>query len=84
VAEVDHLDEVVEVGVAVGAGLDEPDTGVEAFGERVGQVGDGVDDAVDVAGDAAGQGDEAADPAAFRGGDPAFQVAGGVFGATLR
>jgi hypothetical protein len=78
-AEVDHFGEVVEVGVAVGAGLDAPDAGVEAFGERVGQAEeDGVENAVEVAGDAAGEGDEAADPAAFRGGDPPFQVAGGV------
>ena len=48
-AEVDHGDEVVEVGVAVGAALDEADSGVEAFDQGVGQlVVDGGDDAVEV------------------------------------
>jgi hypothetical protein len=36
VAQVDHLDEVVETGVAVGATLDEPDVGVDAFDAGVG------------------------------------------------
>jgi hypothetical protein len=52
VAQVDHLDEVVETGVAVGATLDEPDVGVDAFDAGVGwPVGDGGDDAVEVVAD---------------------------------
>jgi hypothetical protein len=46
VAEVDHFDEVVEVGVAVGAALDQPDAGVDGFEERVRQAEvDGVQEA---------------------------------------
>ena len=78
-AEVDHLGEVVAVGVAVGAGLDAADSGVEAFGQGVGQAEvDGVEDAFAVAVDAAGQGGEAVDAAAFGGGDPAFEPGVGV------
>jgi hypothetical protein len=50
VAEVDHFDEVVEVGVAVSAALDQSDAGVDGFQQRVGQAeADGVEDAVAVA-----------------------------------
>src|ERR1700742_2636520 len=71
----DHFGEVGEVGVAVGATLDEADAGVDAFGQGVGQVEvDGVQDAVAVAAQPAGEGDERVDSAAFGSVDPAAQV----------
>jgi hypothetical protein len=58
-AEVDHGGEVVGVGVAVAAAVDEPDFGVYSFESAVGEmVGDGGDDPVEVAADEAGEVDE--------------------------
>lgn len=49
-AEVGHLRQVVEVGVAVRAALDAADTGVDAFEQGVRQAEvDGVEDAFAVA-----------------------------------
>jgi hypothetical protein len=77
-AQVDHLDEVVEAGVAVGAALDEPDAGVDAFDAGVGQpVGDRRDDAVEVVADAPGQGYEGVDVGAGGGVAPLVEVPGG-------
>jgi len=59
---VDHGGEGLGAVVAVAAFVDEADSGVDVFGERVGEVVvDGGEDAVEVVGDPAGEGNEVVD-----------------------
>ncbi len=67
--------------VAVAAGVDQADFGVDAFDEGVGQAEfHGGDDGVEVDVEAFAEGDERGDAAAFGGGDPAAQMFAGVAG----
>ena len=77
----DHGGEVVPVGVAVAASVDESDLGVDAFQAGVGQAEfDGGDDGVEVFADAPDQVLVGGDAAAQRRGAPGFEVGAGVGG----
>ena len=70
--------------VAVAAGVDESDLGVDAFDEGVGDAQfDGRDDLLEVDLEPAGQGDEGVDAAAFGRGNPAAQIVAGAAGWVL-
>ena len=78
-AEVDHGGEVLPVGVAVAAPVDEADLGVDALEAAVGEpVADGVHDAVEVAVDPAGEVGHGGQAAVDTTADPVAEVAGGV------
>ena len=67
--------------VSVSAGIDEPDLGIDALDEGVGNAQfDGGDDFFEVDLEPLGQADEGVDAAAFGGGDPTAQILAGAAG----
>jgi hypothetical protein len=78
-AEVDHGCEVVGVGMAVTAPVDESDFGVDSFKSAVGEaVFDRGDDSLEVAADDTGEVVERLESAPFSRPAPGLQVGGGV------